>query len=79
MEAKFNGNMLKIARKSKGYSQKDICESAGITQGAYSKIEKGMLNPSDHILSALSDALRVQKGFFYQDGNFKRRSCSHAQ
>ncbi len=68
MEAKFNGNMLKIARKSKGYSQKDICEIAGITQGSYSKIEKGMLNPSDQILSSLSSALGVQKGFFYQDG-----------
>jgi Zn-dependent peptidase ImmA (M78 family)/DNA-binding XRE family transcriptional regulator len=68
MEAEFNGNMLKIARKSKGFSQDEICERVGITQGAFSKIEKGLLAPSTEVVSALSIELGVLKEFFFQDG-----------
>lgn len=68
MEADFNGSMLKIARKSKGLSQDEICERIGITQGAYSKIEKGLSKPSEEVVTALSDQLGALRQFFFQDG-----------
>src|SRR5262249_38512189 len=47
-------------------SQRDIAEELGMTQGAVSKIEAGLLGISDELIHQLSDLLHYPPSFFYQ-------------
>lgn len=48
-------NNLKILRKRKGVTQKDVAEYIGVTTSAYGQYETGVRQPNTDILSKLSD------------------------
>lgn len=52
-------NNLKILRKRKGTTQKDVAEFIGVTTSAYGQYEVGTRSPSLDILSKLSDYFGV--------------------
>ena len=68
MNKKFNPEMLKLIRKSKGLTQKDICNKPLITQGTLSKLEQGLIEPNNELLHNLSECFSIPVEFFYQDG-----------
>ena len=52
-------NNLKILRKRKGVSQKDVADFLGVTRSAYGMYEQGTRNMGPDILSKLSDYFEV--------------------
>lgn len=69
MTKNFNHDMLLLARQYRGLSQAEVAAAAGLDQGHYSKIERGLLTsaPTDSTLIALSSALQFPVSFFMQD------------
>lgn len=64
----FNPQMLKLAREIRGYNQKYIIEKIrALNQGNYSKIERGLLNPTETIIAKLSELLDFPQAFFYKE------------
>lgn len=62
----FNPELAKLARQARGYSQIDLAKHSGLTQAAVSKLENGLIPPSDDALEKLASALRFPKSFFLQ-------------
>ena len=61
------GSRLKAARKSKGLSQRDLAERAGMTSGAISLIEQNKSSPSVASLKRLLDAVSMTMSEFFSD------------
>lgn len=68
MPEAFNSELLLLARQYRGLSQAEVAQTAGLDQGHYSRIERGLLNgsPSDATIGALSGALKFPREFFFQ-------------
>ena len=60
----FNPEMLVIARKSRGLTQGELAKLLSMKQSHISKIEAGVLNPSQEIIDSFSSALGYQNDFF---------------
>jgi Zn-dependent peptidase ImmA (M78 family)/transcriptional regulator with XRE-family HTH domain len=67
MQQRFNGELLNLLRKSKRFTQKDVCNNINISQGKLSKIEQGLIQPDDDFVKQLSSFFDVDISFFYQD------------
>ncbi|MGE4340472.1 MAG: helix-turn-helix domain-containing protein [Pigmentiphaga sp.] len=69
MTAVFNSDMLLLARQYRGKSQAEVAQDAGLDQGHYSRIERGLLNslPSTATIEAVATALRFPVSFFTQN------------
>lgn len=65
----FNPDMLSLARDSRGYTQADLIARLGddhpMSQGKLSKIENGLIAPSDDDVNALARATGYRREFFF--------------
>jgi len=63
----FNGDLLLLARNLRRLTQKELIAKMndGITQGTLSKIEHGLLEPTQEQIENLSKALDVRPKFFF--------------
>lgn len=66
--AGFNRNMLSMARDLRAMTQEELADGSGISQSKLSKIEGGVLQPSDDDLKAIAKALRVPVAFLCHRG-----------
>lgn len=64
---KINGDMVRLARESRGHSQIKVSKSLGIAQGKLSKIESGVVDASVELLEQLEKSLGYPRTFFTQD------------
>ena len=66
---KFNHELLLLARQYRGRSQSEVSDMAGLDQGHYSRIERGLLNapPQADTVNAISKALNFPVSFFLQE------------
>src|SRR5262249_30188320 len=55
------GEVLTIARKSRGMTQAELAEAVGLTQAAINRYEAGERDPDEMIVAALADALAVKR------------------
>jgi Zn-dependent peptidase ImmA (M78 family)/transcriptional regulator with XRE-family HTH domain len=62
--APFNSQMLVIAREARGLTQKELADLIGVVQGTISKIEDGLLIPSEELVLKFEAALGFPKHFF---------------
>lgn len=63
----INIERIKLARESRGYSQSSLSrEMKSASQVLLSKIEKGLSNATDDVLTELSKTLNYPKEFFYK-------------
>ncbi len=65
----LNYSKIKIARKSKRMSMDDLVDKMGgmaISKNSISRIERGLLHPSDQTLTAIAEACGVPVSFFYE-------------
>lgn len=53
------GKRLRKVRKERGFTQERLSEASGVSVRHIAKIEKGVINPSYEILSALVTAMGV--------------------
>lgn len=64
---KLNYRMLRIARESRGLTQKQLVERVeGLNQGNYSRMEKGLLSISDDTFLKIRNVLRYKESFFFK-------------
>lgn len=63
----INRDILKLARESRGLSQKDLSLKLGIKQGTLSKIENEFLSVDEDLLDKFADLLEYPKSFFFQE------------
>lgn len=67
MRRPFNPDMLSLARDVRGFTQTELVAYLGeaMSQAKLSKIENGLVQPSDEDVSALAAALNVKSEFFF--------------
>lgn len=68
MQGRFNHELLVLARHYRARSQADVAEAAGLDQGHYSRIERGMLNapPRPENVQAIARVLDFPESYFSQ-------------
>jgi Zn-dependent peptidase ImmA (M78 family)/transcriptional regulator with XRE-family HTH domain len=68
MPTTFNHELLLLARQYRGRSQDEVADAAGLDQGHYSRIERGLLNapPSGETILPIAEALDFPVSFFFQ-------------
>jgi Zn-dependent peptidase ImmA (M78 family) len=67
MHRMFNPEMLALARDSKGFTQADLIERLDepMSQGKLSKIENGLISPTEDDVGSLARALGYRREFFF--------------
>lgn len=65
---RFNHHMLILARESRGLTQSDLADAAGLGQGTLSKYETGVLAAPEEFAEDAGRALNYPVSFFYQAG-----------
>lgn len=65
----MNTERLKTAREQAGMSQDDVAKIIGVTQVAYSYIERGLKQPSLPVAARLASTLHVSLDYLVDDGN----------
>lgn len=63
----LNPGMLVLARESRGYTQTELATRVDVSPGYVSKVEKGIVLPSDRHVAALADALEYPRAFLTQE------------
>jgi len=66
MNQPFNPEMLILARESREYSQSELSRLISVNQATVSRVESGVLEPQEELISVLADRLRYHRSFFYQ-------------
>lgn len=63
----FNPDMLALARDARGFTQLDLVAALGgaLSQAKLSKIENGLVSPSDEDIELLASALHFRPEFFF--------------
>lgn len=65
MNSRFNPEWLRIARQARLLSQSSLARASNLSQAHLSKIENGLLDPTQDVASRLSSALNFPIDFFY--------------
>lgn len=67
MDKMINSGNLKIARESRGYSQRDLSDITKISRQSIHKYESGSINPSSENILTIANALEFPLDYFYID------------
>ena len=62
----FNSDLLRIARHARGWSQTELSRRSGVSQANLSKLENGLIGPSDDVLHGVANALRFPRSLFFE-------------
>lgn len=83
----FLGEVLNVARRSKGITQEELAARAGVTQAALSRYENSLREPDAQVLKQLADALGVTEtllisgqrigGAMAVDAHMRRRATAN--
>ncbi len=58
---------IRKLRESKDYSQENMAGELGISTSAYSKIERGVTDPSIGRITEIANILEVEVAYFFRD------------
>ncbi|WP_299620030.1 XRE family transcriptional regulator [uncultured Tateyamaria sp.] len=67
MSGEFNQDLLRIARQARGWSQSELSRRSHVSQANISKLENGLIGPTEDVLENVSDALGFPQNFFFQN------------
>lgn len=70
-DLEINGDVLNVARESRGATQEDIAKAAGVTQGLISKVEKGVATLGATEIVAIARLLDYPVEVFYEPGRMR--------
>lgn len=62
----FNGEMLRLARELRGHTQRDLAAELKAEPSTLSRIENGLIQPGEELLSRVASFLRLPPEFFTQ-------------
>ena len=65
------GKNISTIRRSKGYSQLDVCAIISMEKSNLSSIENGRQNPATLTLKRIADAIGVEVKVFFEFDNIK--------
>lgn len=68
-QSNFNPRMVTIARDARGLTQSELSKITEISQGNLSKIEKGIVEPTDQMIEVLANGLNYPVSFFDEEVN----------
>lgn len=71
MTAEFNSQALIIARESRGKTQADVADAAGVKQGTISKAENDLQPPSTEQIEKIAEYLGFPVEFFAEPGQLR--------
>ena len=60
----FNPELLRIVRQFRGFGQTALAKMASLSQGTLSKIEAGLLEPNEEMVSNLAKVLNFPFQYF---------------
>lgn len=63
------GEKIRILRTQKNYTQDYLAQKIGVSQKAYSKLEKNEIKLTVEALMRISDALEIPVQYFFEDGD----------
>ena len=63
------GEKIRILRTQKNYTQDYLAQKIGVSQKAYSKLEKNEIKLSVDALMRISEALEIPVQYFFEDGD----------
>ncbi len=63
---------IRKLRESKDYSQENMAGELGISKSAYSKIERGVTDPSVSRIAAIAKILEVEVTYFFQEAGITK-------
>ncbi|MGO4741559.1 ImmA/IrrE family metallo-endopeptidase [Bosea sp. 2KB_26] len=63
---RFNADLLRVARQSRGLSQAELANESSVSQGAISKFENALAEPPAEMIDKLGRALHFPVSFFYE-------------
>lgn len=69
--APLNPEVLIVARDSRGATQEEIADAAGVTQGLISKAQRGVASLAPHHVAAIADFLGYPEKMFYEAGRVR--------
>jgi Zn-dependent peptidase ImmA (M78 family)/transcriptional regulator with XRE-family HTH domain len=69
--APLNGEVLFVARESRGCTQDELADAAGVTQGLISKAEQGVATLSPSHVAAIAKRLDYPERLFYEGGRVR--------
>jgi Zn-dependent peptidase ImmA (M78 family) len=69
--APLNPEVLIVARQSRGCTQEELADAAGVTQGLISKAQRGVATLSPHHVAAIADYLGYPERMFYEGGRVR--------
>lgn len=72
------GSRLKMLRKQRGLTLKEISQQANLSSSLFSRIENGLTMPSIQTLQFIADTLKMDIEFFFQQGQGKGYVVSRA-
>ena len=72
MKSKISYRIRKL-RESKDLSQENVAADLNLTSSAYSKIERGVTDPSVGRLEQIAKILGVEVTYFFQESNEQHR------
>lgn len=67
MQGDFNIGLLRVARQARGWSQSELSRCSGVSQANLSKLENGLIGPTDDVVGRVAKALKFPISFFYQN------------
>jgi DNA-binding XRE family transcriptional regulator len=70
---RFNRNRLRLIRRSRGLTQRELAEKTGFRETLIQQYEQGRVQPPVEKLAILSDVLGVPMNAFIGAGNFPGR------
>lgn len=66
MSGAFNADLLRIARQARGWSQTELSRQSGVSQANLSKLENGLIGPTDDVLDRVADVLHFPRSLFFE-------------
>ena len=66
MSAEFNAELLRVARQVRGWSQAELSRNSGVSQANLSKLENGLIGPTEDVLDKVAEALHFPQTLFFE-------------
>lgn len=66
MSGTLNADLLRVARQARGWSQTELSRQSGVSQANLSKLENGLIGPTDDVLDRVANALHFPQSFFFE-------------
>jgi len=62
----FNADLVRTGRQARGWSQTELSKRSGVSQAHQSKLENGLIEPTDEVVDRIANALNLPRSLFFE-------------